>query len=134
MKQLIFITILKLLLPVLVQAQSNVIQKLVVPSKVSVNAFNKIIPAIGTYSFKNLNGEDLPGNNLLSFLNGQPLIRLTGVFRKSAFIFTEFSFPDVMENTMNGINAGWVNTYDDHIPELFKDAPSLFTIKGIISF
>ena len=134
MKQLILITILKLLLPVLVQAQSNIIQKLVVPSKVSVNAFNKIIPAIGTYSFKNLNGEDLPGNNLLSFLNGHPLIRLTRVFRKSAFIFTEFSFPDVMENTMNGINAGWVNTYDDHIPELFKDAPSLFTIKGIISF
>ncbi len=133
MKQLILITILKLLLPVLVQAQSNVIQKLVVPSKVSVNIFSKAIPAIDTYSFKNLNGEDLPGNNLLSFLNGHPLIRLTRVFRKSAFIFTEFSFPDVMENTMNGINAGWVNTYDDHIPELFKDAPSFFTIKGILS-
>lgn len=134
MKQLILITILKLLLPVLVQAQSNVIQKLVVPSKVSVNIFSKAIPAIDTYSLKNLNGEDLPGNNLLSFLNGHPLIRLTRVFRKSAFIFTELSFPDVMENTMNGINAGWVNTYDDYIPELFKDAPSLFTIKGILSF
>jgi len=62
------------------------------------------------------------------------MIKLPAVFRKSALIFTEFSFPDLMESTVNGINAGWVNTYDDHIPELFKDAPSLFTIKGIISF
>lgn len=134
MKQLIFITILKLLLPLLGQAQSNVIQKLVAPSKNSVNTFSKNIPAPVEYSFKNFADEEESGNNLLSFLNGQPIIRLTGVFRKSAFIFTEFSFPDLMENTVNRINAGWVNTYDDHIPELFKDAPSLFTIKSIISF
>lgn len=134
MKQLILIIILKLLLPVLIHAQSNVIQKLVVPSKVSVNIFNKTFPVIDKYCFKNFTDEERPGNNLLAFLNGQPIINLPRVFRKATLIFTEFSFPDLMENTVNGINAGWVNTYDDHIPELFKDAPSLFTIKGIISF
>jgi len=51
MKHLILITILKLLLPVLVQAQSNVIQKLVAPSKISVNASSKATPVIDMYSF-----------------------------------------------------------------------------------
>lgn len=134
MKQLVLITILQLLLPVLVQAQSNVIQKLVIPLKVSVNTYTKPIPASVTYSVKKFTGEDGPGNNLLPFLNGEPIIKLPTVFRKPVFIFTEFSFPDLMENTVNGINGGWVNTYDDHIPELFKDAPSFFAIKSRIYF
>ena len=49
-------------------------------------------------------------------------------------ITTELSFSDVLEHSMNSLKTGLVNTYDDHITELFKDAPSLFKVKCIISF
>jgi hypothetical protein len=52
--------------------------------------------------------------------------------RKPIVLFTKLSFSDLLENSINGLKVNLVNTYDDFVPELFNDAPSLFKIKCII--
>ena len=56
------------------------------------------------------------------------------MFKKNTLLTSEFSLNDILENTINSVNANLLNTYDDHIAELFKNAPSLFKVKCIISF
>jgi hypothetical protein len=134
MKKLVIIAIFKLLLPAYGHTQSNVRQKLLIREKPAISPFTKAGPVSFKFSFKNFSGEAGSGNSLLSFLNDQLIVKVPGLSKRPALIFTEFSFSDLMENAINGLNNGMINTYDDHISELFKDAPSLFTVKCIICF
>jgi hypothetical protein len=68
------------------------------------------------------------------FLSGLPVIKLKETTKRKPALFTaELSLNDMLENSLNSINAGLLNTYDDSISELFKDAPSLVKFKCIIS-
>jgi hypothetical protein len=71
-------------------------------------------------------------NNTALFINDHPVITINGNTKRSMLLLTELSFSDVLETSMNSIKNGLVNTYDDHISELFKDAPSLVKLKFIL--
>jgi hypothetical protein len=70
----------------------------------------------------------------LFFFNNEPLIAVNKKAAKPVMIFAELSFGDVLENAMNKLKPGLVNTYDDELTELFKDAPSLLKVKCTIPF
>jgi hypothetical protein len=74
-----------------------------------------------------------PAKMPLLVFNDQPVLIPAKTVKKAMMFFTELSFSDVLENSINNIRAGIINTYDDHITELFKDAPSLIKVKLIIS-
>lgn len=74
-------------------------------------------------------------DNSNTFLSGLPVIKLKETAKRKPTVFiAELSLNDMLENSINSINAGLLNTYDDSISELFKDAPSLVKFKCIISF
>lgn len=134
MKKYIIMAILKVLTPVSGYTQNSVQQKLIFPEKITITSFSRPASTSFTYSIAKFIDIEGPGNSLLSFRNGQPIVKLPGSSNRSSLIFAEISYPDLVENTINSVNAGLINTYDDQISELFKDAPSLFKVKCIIFF
>ncbi len=73
-------------------------------------------------------------NNFNAILTGLPIIKLKETAAgKPILFFTRFSLNDMLENSINSMNDRLLNTYDDHIQELFKEAPSLVTLKCTIS-
>ncbi len=132
MKQLIFIIILSTLGGYVVHAQTSAVTKFVLPSKPRISLQYTATPSQVNKVPK---GFCIAAPVIPSFLhlNAHPVIKIAETTRTPVLIFTEFSLGDVLENSMNGFKANLVNTYDNHIPELFSDAPSLFKIKYIIS-
>lgn len=73
------------------------------------------------------------GNSPL--LSGLPVIKIKETIKKFAGSFyAELALNDMLENSVNSFNGNLVNTYDDSITELFRDAPSLIKVKCIIPF
>lgn len=113
-------------------AQTRVISKIIIPLKAHLVLSHKDFtpaPPFHTYVISTT-AEPAPGS--LLFFKNQPLLNLRKPINRFLFLFTEFSFADVLEGTINSYKPGFVNTYDDHITELFKDAPSLVKIKCVI--
>ena len=75
-----------------------------------------------------------PANNFNSLIANLPFIKLKETATRKPVIFvTRFSLIDMLEGSINSVNDRLLNTYDDHIQELFKEAPSLVNLKCILS-
>jgi hypothetical protein len=134
MKQLIFIIIFKISLVQSGNAQNQFVAKMLIPEnpagsliKLKINTHPYHIQPQIIYAAE-------PADNTALFFNDQPVVKLNKNKKRPVLLLTQLSFSDVLENSMNEFKADLVNTYDDHIIELFKDAPSIFKVKCIIAF
>ncbi len=133
MKKAGFIILLNLLLHNPGYAQSNVIARMAIPKSISISLVKPSIATSFDHSLIKAGNLQEGTNTPLLFFNNQQLIKLKSAVNTTVTIFTELSFSDVLENSMNRFKADLINTYDDHITELFKEAPSLVKVKCIIS-
>ncbi|MEP7256472.1 MAG: hypothetical protein ABI666_11900 [Ferruginibacter sp.] len=113
--------------------QSSIKDKLIIPGKFTVLLFEKKekhTPGIPTKKLIILpESIQQPGSVISNLL----FIMLKETTKRKATLFiTEVSFNDILESYINGVNGSLINTYDDHISELFKDAPSIVKLKCII--
>jgi hypothetical protein len=132
MQKIIFIIILSILYGHHGYAQNQFVTKIQVPQKPAVYSL-KLSPTPSLYqALPKTVYTAQPLNTSLLHFNDSPVLKFAKTSAKSVLLFTEISFSDVFENSMNSIKADLINTYDDHLPELFKDAPSRFKIKCII--
>jgi len=134
MKKFVLLAILKLLSPALEHAQNSVPEKLLVPQTSKIRIPRKDEPRHDPYVINSLVMAELAEKNILSFLKNEPLLKLPFFPQRSLLLFTEITFTDLLENGINRIKPNLLNTYDDHIDELFRDAPSLFKLKCTIEF
>ncbi len=131
MKQLLLIIILSKLALYSVHAQTRSLNKMILPANAGINLQKNVLESSNKNMIKTFCIETPALTSLIHF-NDRPVLRFSKKTCKPVMIFTEFSFADVLENSMNGLKESLVNTYDSHIPELFNDAPSLFKIRYII--
>ncbi|MBK7374272.1 MAG: hypothetical protein IPJ02_01470 [Chitinophagaceae bacterium] len=134
MKKLVLLAILKLLSPAWEHAQNSVPEKLLVPQTSKVRIPRKDEPRHDPYFINSLAIAEHEEKNIFSFLNNEPLLKLSLFPKRSLLFFTEITFTDLLENSINRIKPTLLNTYDDHIDELFREAPSLFKLKCTIAF
>jgi hypothetical protein len=132
MRQIVFIIILSLFSAQKGIAQNQVVNKLIILQKprISLSNTGSFLSLYQTLPKPEYKAEAVDFS--LLHLNDQPVLKFTKAPGKPVKLFTEFSFSDVLENSMNGLKVNLVNTYDDFVPELFSDAPSLFKVKCII--
>jgi hypothetical protein len=69
--------------------------------------------------------------SFLSYLSAIKIKETAG--KKNTSFFTAFSFGEFLETAFNNVDASLLNTYDDEVPELFKDAPFMLQLKYVIS-
>jgi len=75
----------------------------------------------------------IPKAKFISLFTGLPVIKLMEpVNRKKPVLLTELCFGEIAETIFEQANSSLLNTYDDTIPELFKDAPFSVKITCII--
>lgn len=114
-------------------AQNGVKTKLVIPVKYPGLNLIKTENANTPFSANKLYSPAEPATIFESLISNLPLINLREFsFKKTTLFTTEFSLNDMLENTLNSVSRNVINTYDDHISELFKVVPSLFKLKCII--
>ncbi len=133
MKKTTFIIIFKIVLLLSGYAQKNVITKIVIPQKISISFFKPSTLPYFDHSLIRINKLQGSVNNSRIFFNNQQLIKYKKAVNNPVLIFTELSSSDVLENSLNNLKTDLISTYDDHITELFKDAPSLVKLKCIIT-
>lgn len=133
MKKIIFTIIFGILLKLFGYAQNKVITKMVIPERSRIALIKMKINAASSQSFPKLVYAAEPANNGLLFFNDSPVLKGSGNMKRLVLLFTELSFSDVLENSMNRFKTGLINTYDNQVTELFKDAPSLIKLKFIFS-
>jgi hypothetical protein len=132
MKKAAFIILLNLLLIKPGYAQNNVIARMAIPQTKFISLLK---PSKATSFDHSLIKADIlqeTANTPLLFFNDQQLLKLKKVLKKPVMFFADLSFSDVLETSVNSLKTNLINTYDDHITELFKDAPSLVKVKCII--
>jgi len=115
-------------------AQNSVRVKFITPSSKRVILPDEPGPGFEKFNLNTMFSPGDAGNKILSMLNDKPLFKIHRGSKIPLMIFTGLSFPDLVENMINKVNANLVTTYDDHIAELFRDAPSRFTLKCTIGF
>lgn len=72
-------------------------------------------------------------NKLTSIISNFALVKLKeSKIKIIHLIFAELSFSDIFESVIENTNTALLNTYDDGITELFKDAPFMLKLKCII--
>lgn len=133
MKKIIFTIICGILLIPFGYAQNKVITKMVIPERSRIVLIKMKINAASNQSFPKLVYAAEPAENGLLFLNDSPVLKGNGNMKRLVLLFTELPFGDVLENYINRLKTGLINTYDDQVTELFKDAPSLIKLKFIFS-
>jgi hypothetical protein len=131
MQQIIFIIILSTLLSQAGYAQNQAVTKIMIPEKAGINLLKTTATQTSYQTVSRTVYSEVPVKVSLLHFNDQPVLKLNKNARKPFMLFTKLSFSDVLENSMNGIKIDLLNTYDSHIPELFKNAPSLFKVKCI---
>jgi len=72
-------------------------------------------------------------NAAMLFFNDQQVLQIKKAGKVPVRFFTEISCSDMLEGSVNMFNPALINTYDDHITELFKEAPSLVKVKCVIT-
>ena len=133
MKKIVY-TALIMLFYATAYAQNSIKNKMVIPQKKSFFPFTKIEQPTPPLSFANFTYGSSGENSLKTILSNLPVLRLKETSgKKPALFITEFSFNDILENSINSVDGSLLNTYDDHISELFKDAPSIVKVKCIIN-
>lgn len=133
MQQLIFIIIFNTLFGQAGYAQNQAVTKIMIPGKAGISLLKTTTTQKSYQALSKTVYSEVPLRISLLHFNDQPVLKLSKTTRKPILVFTELSFGDVLQNSMNGLKPNLVNTYDNHILELFNDAPSLFKIKFIIS-
>jgi hypothetical protein len=129
MKKTICIAIFKMMLFVFCYAQNNAKIKFVTPVNQEVSFLVTPLSSNAADRFSHFMLEEDANTNILAFLVDRPLLKLRASPKKHMLLSAQLSFTDLLENKINNLNAGLLNKYDDHITELFRDAPSLFTLK-----
>ena len=114
-------------------AQNSLANKLNIPALFSVSPFEKNKKKYPV-PVKKITTIAAPANNFNSLIANLPFIKLKETATRKPVIFvTRFSLIDMLEGSINSVNDLLLNTYDDHIQELFKEAPSMVTVKCILS-
>ncbi len=135
MRKLFYSILFAIIFHALGYAQNNAKFKIILPQK---NLSLNISPIKNTsYSFllKSLSCTTATKTTFQSFISALPLIQLNkAVGKKSKLFFTGFSFGELLETAFNKVNTSLINSYDDEVPELFKDAPFTLKLKCVISF
>lgn len=134
MQKIFFIIILKLLLQQFGYAQNQVVSKIIIPVSTGLGLIKKsstvsVIPAFNKLSI----APERVNKTLFSFTD-KPLIHVTRRRGKKAMFFAELACCDMLQNALNNLKPDLINTYDDQLTELFKDAPSLVKVKYVIPF
>jgi hypothetical protein len=132
MKKTILIILLNLLLPGFGYAQNNVIAIMAIPKTTSISLLKPSVSTSFNHSLIKADNVQEAANTPLLFFNNQQLLKQKKVAKKPVTFFADISFSDVLQTSVNTFKTDLINTYDDHITELFKDAPSLVRIKCII--
>lgn len=132
MKKIIIIIILNFFLQLPGFTQNHVVKKFVIPQKTHISILKKSMVSKPGHTFSKEIFLIEPGTASLFSFNDQTLVNHRAAVKKSLKVYTELSFSDVLEDSMNSLKDGLVNTYDDNINELFRDAPSLFKIRLVI--
>ncbi len=133
MKKIIFSIIFGILLIPFGYAQNQVITKMVIPERSHIALIKMKINSASNQALPKLVYSTESAENGLLFFNDSPVLKGNGAMKRTVLLFTELSFSDVLENSMNRLKTGLINTYDDQVTELFKDAPSLIKLKFILS-
>jgi hypothetical protein len=132
MKKVTFIILLNLLLLKSGYAQNNVIARMAIPQTKHISLLKPSKASSFDHSLIKAANLQEPVITPLLFFNNQQLLLLKKAAKKPLTFFADLSFSDVLETSVNSLKTDIINTYDDHITELFKDAPSLVRIKCII--
>lgn len=134
MKNLICIAVCKIFLLAGVNAQSNAKPRFVIPAYHEVSLITNTSSVNHACSFSHFTLAQEPGNKMLIFLNNEPFLKFKATPKKIILVSAQLSFTDLVENTINSVKDGLLNKYDEHITELFRDAPSLVSLKCSIGF
>jgi hypothetical protein len=132
MKKAAFIILLNLLLLKPGYAQNNVIARMAIPQIKHVSLLKTSMSTSFAHSLIKADNLQEVANTPLLFFNNQQLLKLKKATKRLIMFFADLSFSDVLETSVNRLKTDLINTYDDHITELFKEAPSLVKIKCII--
>ena len=132
MQKIVFIIIFQILAGQFGYAQNQVITKIVLPKKQGIGLIKTGTTPPLYHPLNKISFSEEQVNNSLLLFNDQPVLKLNKAVKKPVLFFTELSFSDVLENSMNRLKPDLIYTYDDQVTELFKDAPSLFKVKCII--
>jgi hypothetical protein len=132
MKKATFIILLNLLLLKSGYTQNNVIARMIIPETKIISLFKPFISTGFNHTLLKADNFQQEANAPLLFFNNQQLLKLKKSLKKPVMFFADISFSDVLETSVNSLKTGLINTYDDQITELFKEAPSLVKIKCII--
>ncbi len=134
MKKIIFILLTNILLHPGAMAQNQAAKTWIIPQKANISLLKKQLPVYDKPAAINVDLLTITEAAPLFNFNGQPLLSAGSFIKKPMQFFAELSFPDMMENRFNSLKNGLINTYDDAVTELFKDAPSLLKVSCVIAF
>jgi hypothetical protein len=134
MRKLFYSILFAIIFHALGYAQNNAKFKIVLAQKTLPLRISTIKNTSHSFLLESLSSAAIPQTTLQSFISALPLIQLNkAAGKKSKLFFTEFSFGELLETAFNKVNTSLINTYDDEVPELFKDAPFTLKVKCIIS-
>jgi hypothetical protein len=134
MRKLFYSILFAIIFHALGYAQNNAKFKIVLAQKTLPLRISTIKNTSHSFLLESLSRAAIPQTTLQSFISALPLIQLNkAAGKKSKLFFTEFSFGELLETAFNKVNTALINTYDDEVPELFKDAPFTLKVKCIIS-
>ena len=133
MKIKIFIILIVALFPGNGHAQNNTVSIILTPQKKCIPLNKLPKPVHFDHSFFKTGHLREKDNTPQLFFNTLQLPKLKKGANLPFMFFTELSFSDILENSLNRLKADLINSYDDHITELFKDAPSLVKLRCIIN-
>jgi hypothetical protein len=131
-KKIAFIILLNLFLFNPGYTQNNVIARITIPQTNHISLLKPSISASFDHSLIKADNLQEPTSTPLLFFNNRQLLKLKKATKKPLIFFADLSFSDVLESSVNRLKTDLINTYDDYITELFKEAPSLVKVKCII--
>lgn len=135
MKKLIHTAFFLALCSLSASSQNYVHKTFVIPARPVISPFIKIKSDASGNSIKNIKLNIVLLEDDVSFISNLPVVNLNKMpGRLPIQFFTELSLNDMLENSVNTINGNILYTYDGHITELFRDAPSIVKIHCVIPF
>ncbi len=134
MKKIIFTALLMIFSAGLCYSQKSIVNKFIIPRQHSFTLLKEIKKNTVDFAFNDLKVAAEPENKFHRFIYGLPSIKIKETAGRKPFsFFTQLSFSDIVENGFGKLHSGIANTYDDELPELFKDAPYAVKLHLIIS-
>ena len=133
MKRMLYFNLLVIVFHAGAYSQKLVHHSMRLPQKLPVITTAKTNNDIAAFIFLQRAEVTPPQNRFISLLNALPFIKFKEpANNKLPVLLTELSFGEIAESIFEKANSSLLNTYDDTIPELFKDAPFSVKITCII--